>query len=40
LAQNLTLGLNITDLLDREHYQIFGGSLIGRRAIMSMTATF
>jgi len=40
LTDNLDLGLNVTDLLDREHYQIFGGSLIGRRAIMSMTATF
>jgi iron complex outermembrane receptor protein len=40
LTENLALGLNITDLLDREHYQIFGGSLIGRRGVMSMTAIF
>ncbi len=35
----IELGLNVTNLLNREHYQIFGGSLIGRRAIFSMTAT-
>ena len=35
----LEFGLNVTNLLDRKHYQIFGGSFIGRRAIFSMTAT-
>jgi iron complex outermembrane receptor protein len=39
LTPHLEFGVNITDLLDRKHYQIFGGSLIGRRAIFSMTAT-
>ncbi len=40
LTRELGLGLNVTNLLDREHYQIFGGSLIGRRAVLSMTASF
>ncbi len=35
----LEFGLNVTNLFDRKHYQIFGGSFIGRRAIFSMTAT-
>ncbi len=35
----LALTVNVTNLLDRQHYQIFGGSLIGRRAIVGMTAT-
>lgn len=39
-SEHLMFGLNVTNLLDRKHYQIFGGSFIGRRAIMSMTATF
>jgi iron complex outermembrane receptor protein len=36
----ITLSTNITNLLDRSHYEIFGGSLIGRRAVVSLTATF
>lgn len=40
ITPRLDLTLNITNLLDREHYQIFGGSLIGRRALLGMTATF
>jgi outer membrane receptor protein involved in Fe transport len=39
LTDHLEAGLNVTNLLDREHYQIFGGSFIRRRAIVSMTAT-
>lgn len=34
-----TLGLSVSNILDRDHYQIFGGSLIGRRAVASVTAT-
>ena len=40
LTPILDLGLNVTNLLDKSHYQIFGGSLIGRRAVMSLTAKF
>jgi len=40
ILPQLELTLNITNLLNREHYQIFGGSLIGRRALLGMTATF
>lgn len=40
MSEHLQLGLNVTNLLDRKHYQIFGGSFIRRRAILSMTATF
>jgi outer membrane receptor for ferrienterochelin and colicins len=40
ITENLDLGLNVANLLDRRHYQIFGGSLLGRRAIASLTATF
>jgi outer membrane receptor protein involved in Fe transport len=40
LTEYLTLAGTVTNLLDREHYQIFGGSLIGRRALASVTARF
>ncbi|MFN0157124.1 MAG: TonB-dependent receptor [Bacteroidota bacterium] len=39
-TRELGLGLNVTNLFDRNHYQIFGGSLIGRRAVLSLTASF
>jgi outer membrane receptor protein involved in Fe transport len=39
-SEHLQFGLNITNLLDREHYEIFGGSFIRRRAMLSTTATF
>ncbi|HLF14369.1 MAG TPA: TonB-dependent receptor [Bacteroidota bacterium] len=39
-TQNISAGINLTNLLDREHYEIFGGSLIGRMAIGSVTLTF
>lgn len=37
---HLQCGLNVTNLFDREHYQIFGGSFIRKRAIISLTASF
>ena len=40
LNEHLSFGLNVTNLLDRKHYEIFGGSFIRRRAIVSTTATF
>jgi len=40
IMQNLDLGLNISNVFNRVHYEIFGGSLIGRRAVLSLTANF
>jgi len=40
LTPNLQLGLSVSNLFDKRHYEIFGGSLLGRRAIASLTATF
>ncbi|MBI3189304.1 MAG: TonB-dependent receptor [Ignavibacteriales bacterium] len=40
LTPNYIVGLNISNLLDREHYQIFGGSFIKRRSVLTMTAMF
>ncbi|MEX1274976.1 MAG: TonB-dependent receptor [Bacteroidota bacterium] len=40
LTSTLGLNLNITNLLDRSHYQIFGGSLLGRRAILTASLDF
>ncbi|MBM4161671.1 MAG: TonB-dependent receptor [Ignavibacteria bacterium] len=39
-SNSLSLNLNVSNLLDREHYQIFGGSLISRRAILTATMLF
>jgi len=40
LTNQVQLALNVANLLDREHYEIFGGSLLRRRAIASTTVTF
>lgn len=40
ITSNLEARLNVSNLLDRKHYQIFGGSLLGRRALVGLTATF
>lgn len=40
INDHFQLGLNVTNLLDREHYEIFGGSLIRRRAVASVTVTY
>ena len=40
VTQNYRIGVTISNLLDHKVYQIFGGSLIGRQAIASVTATF
>lgn len=37
---SLEAALNVTNLLDRVHYQILGGSLIRRRAIFSVSTYF
>jgi iron complex outermembrane receptor protein len=39
VSRTITLGLDVSNLLDREHYEIFGGSLLRRRAIGTLTAT-
>ena len=40
LTNNYRLGLAATNLLDHKVYQLFGGSVIGRQIIGSVTATF
>jgi len=40
LTSAIGLNLNITNLLNRSHYQIFGGSLLGRRAILTASMDF
>lgn len=40
IHKNVHLGLTVTNALDKEHYEIFGGSLNGRRAIGSLAVTF
>ncbi|HYQ87970.1 MAG TPA: TonB-dependent receptor [Bacteroidota bacterium] len=39
LAPNVSLGLDVSNLLNREHYEIFGGSLLRRRAVGTLTIT-
>jgi iron complex outermembrane receptor protein len=40
ISHSLEASLNVTNLLDRSTYQILGGSLIGRRTIVSLTTFF
>ncbi|HXU29754.1 MAG TPA: TonB-dependent receptor [Thermoanaerobaculia bacterium] len=37
VTQTFTLGLSVSNLFDEEAYQSFGGDLIGRRALLSLT---
>ena len=37
LNDSIRFGLNVTNLLDDDHYQSFGGDLLGRRALGSVT---
>jgi outer membrane receptor for ferrienterochelin and colicins len=37
IANDLTLGLAATNALDERRYQLFGGSVIGRRVLVTMT---
>lgn len=37
---HMSLNLNISNILDRRHYQIFGGSILGRRSTFSVTYSF
>jgi len=36
VSDAVSLGLDITNLLDSEHWEAFGGALLGRRALMSL----
>ncbi|RKY94076.1 MAG: hypothetical protein DRQ01_03250, partial [Ignavibacteriae bacterium] len=38
-SQRYRAGLTVTNLLDRQAYQIFGGSIVGRQLIASITVT-
>ncbi|MEW5799382.1 MAG: TonB-dependent receptor [Bacteroidota bacterium] len=38
--ESLSMNLNISNLLDRKHYQIFGGSVLGRRSVLTATYSF
>jgi iron complex outermembrane receptor protein len=40
MNNNLDFGLTVTNLLDKTHYQIFGGSYIHRRVLLNVTTTF
>ncbi len=40
LSKNYRLSLTVTNMFDNRVYQIFGGSVIGRQAIGTITATF
>ncbi len=37
IMRNLSLNLNVTNLLDRKHFEILGGSLLGRRALATLS---
>ncbi|MEX1140675.1 MAG: TonB-dependent receptor [Bacteroidota bacterium] len=39
-TENLMLALSISNALDREHYQIFGGSILGRRSVLTAAYSF
>ena len=40
LTRNFRVYMIVTNLLDQQRYQMFGGSLIGRRALGGLTVTF
>ncbi|HLB00492.1 MAG TPA: TonB-dependent receptor, partial [Bacteroidota bacterium] len=39
-TRNFSAGINVGNLLDRTHYEIFGGSIIGRRVIAILNVLF
>jgi len=39
ITENLMVTLSVSNALDREHFQIFGGSIIGRRAVITAAYT-
>lgn len=40
VSERWSVGLNVANLLDEEHYEIFGGDLLGRRALGTVTLSF
>ena len=40
LSRTYRIGLAVSNVLDHEVYQLFGGAVIGRQAIGTITATF
>jgi outer membrane receptor for ferrienterochelin and colicins len=40
VAGGLTLGVDVTNLFDHAHYQMFGGDILRRRALAYLTATW
>ena len=40
INQNFRLGVSVTNLFDKQAYQIFGGSIVGRQLIGSLTVSF
>ena len=39
-TDSITLGVNVSNLLDEEHWESFGGDLLGRRALGSIQFTW
>lgn len=37
LSDAWSVGLDVANLLDNDHYEVFGGDLLGRRALVSLT---
>lgn len=37
LTRQLTLGVDVANLFDNDHYEMFGGDLLGRRALANLT---
>jgi hypothetical protein len=40
LKRGISLRMVVTNLLNDQHYELFGGSVIGRQAIGSVVAEF
>jgi outer membrane receptor protein involved in Fe transport len=40
ITKNVHLGVNVFNLLNRKHYEIFGGSVLERRILGTVTTTF
>jgi len=40
ITKNVHLGVNVYNLFDRKHYELFGGSMLERRALGTITTTF
>ena len=37
LRQHMTVGIDVANALDNDHYEVFGGDLLGRRALAHVT---